>query len=487
MNDVLKSWAVPKNLSLREGEKRTAFETEDHPIDYLEFEGIIPEGEYGGGTVMVWEIGTFEILEGNYWKGALTVFLSGKKLKGEWTLQKVAADEGKTKWFVTKSGGNAKAIPRKRESTSALTGRTMEQIAGDKSAVWRSNQPNVGGAFVPRQTKRRQSGHKGPSHLRKKVPEFVKPMKATAVTELPNEGDWTYEVKWDGYRALTLKHGDEVRLLSLKEKSLTGDFPDVAESLGTLAAQSAVVDGEIVAVDAHGRPSFQVLQNRKKLGRGWNIVYYAFDLLDLEGRDLQGLPLHERKAKLKKLIAATGSPMVRYSAELSGAPAAVIRAVAKAGLEGVVAKRRDSVYRAGTRVTTWLKLKLNKSQEFVIGGYKPDAGSFQSILVGYYDAKKLIFAGKVRQGFNPTGRARLLKELKPLRAGGCPFANLPSSRKSHFGEGITVEEMAELCWLKPKLVAQVSFTEWTNYGLLRHATFEGLRDDKDSKEIIREA
>jgi bifunctional non-homologous end joining protein LigD len=413
------------------------------------------------------------------------VFLSGKKLKGEWTLKRVAADDGKPRWFVNKTGGKARAIPKKREAVSAITGRTMEQIAGERSAVWRSDR---GGASAPRQSKpRKGSGRKGPSHVGEaSAPQFVRPMKATAVSELPAEGDWIYEIKWDGYRALGLKRGESVQLLSLKEKNLTSDFPGVAEAMGSLAAETAVVDGEIVAVDAQGRPSFQVLQNRKTLGRGWDVVYYAFDLLQLEGEDLQRLPLHVRKAKLKTLLAATDSPAVRYSAELTGKPAALIRTVAAAGLEGVIAKKRDSVYRAGTRVTTWLKLKLNKGQEFVIGGYKPDAGSFQSILVGYYDAKKLIFAGKVRQGFNPVGRSRLLKELTPLLTKKCPFANLPTSRKSHFGEGITVEEMAQLCWLKPKLVAQVSFTEWTNYGLLRHATFEGLRDDKSPREIVRE-
>jgi bifunctional non-homologous end joining protein LigD len=479
MSGVLKSWAVPKGLSLKEGETRTGFETEDHPLDYLEFEGIIPEGEYGGGTVMVWDIGTYEVLEGNYWKGSLTVFLSGKKLKGEWTLKRTEADEGKPKWFVIKTDGNAKAIPKKRESVSALSGRTMEQIAGEKSAVWRSNRSNgnAAGSKESRPAKK---------HLTARRLQFVKPMKATAVTELPETGDWFYEIKWDGYRALGVKDGEEARLLSLKEKNLTSDFPGVAEAMAGLAAETAMIDGEIVAVDAQGRPSFQILQNRKTLGRDWTVVYYAFDLLNLEGKDLQRWPLHERKAMLKKLLARTASPTLRYSAELSGTSAAVIRTVAAAGLEGVVAKKRDSVYRAGTRVTTWLKLKLNKAQEFVIGGYKPDAGSFQSILVGYYEAKKLIFAGKVRQGFNPTGRARLLNELRRFLSDECPFANLPTSRKSHFGEGITVDEMAELCWLKPKLVAQISFTEWTNYGLLRHATFEGLRDDKAPREIVRE-
>jgi bifunctional non-homologous end joining protein LigD len=489
MHDVLKSWAVPKNLSLKDSETRTGFETEDHPIDYLEFEGVIPEGEYGGGTVMVWDIGTYEVLEGNYWKGILTVFLSGKKLKGEWTLKRTDSEDGKAKWFVNKTGGNAKSIPKKREPVSAITGRTMEEIAGQRTAVWRSDlSSSVEGDLAPGQAKSRRSGRKGPSHITKqKPPRFVRPMKATAVTELPKEGDWIYEVKWDGYRALALKHGDDVRLLSLKEKNLTSDFPEVAAAMRALAAETAVVDGEIVAVDAQGRPSFQVLQNRKTLGRDWTVVYYAFDLVALEGEDLQQLPLHERKARLKALIAQTGSPILRYSAELSGTQRAVIRTVAAAGLEGVIAKQRDSLYRAGTRATTWLKFKLNKGQEFVIGGYKPNAGSFQSILVGYYDAKKLIFAGKVRQGFNPVGRARLLKELKPFLADKCPFANLPTSRKSHFGEGITVDEMSELCWLKPKLVAQISFTEWTNYGLLRHATFEGLREDKAPREVIREA
>jgi bifunctional non-homologous end joining protein LigD len=472
MHDVLKSWAVPKGLPVKEGETRTAFETEDHPVDYLEFEGVIPEGEYGGGTVMVWDIGSYEVVDGNYWKGALTVFLSGKKLKGEWTLNRTAADEGKTKWLLNKTSGNAKPIARKRESVSAVTGRTMERIAGEKS------RPGRVGAL-------RRSGPRDRGTASR--PKFVKPMKATAVTELPEEGDWIYEIKWDGYRALTLKHGDGVRLLSLKEKNLTTDFPDIAKSMRDLAADTAVVDGEIVAIDARGRPSFQILQNRKTLGRDWTVVYYTFDLLNLDGEDLQRIPLEERKAKLKELVARTDSPVVRYSAELEGTAAAVIRTVAAAGLEGIVAKRRDSLYRAGTRVTTWLKLKLNKGQEFVIGGYKPDADSFLSILVGYYDGKKLIFAGKVRQGFNPVGRARLLKEMQPFLTTTCPFANLPTSRKSHFGEGITAEEMAELCWLKPKLVAQVSFTEWTNYGLLRHATFEGLRDDKAPREIVREA
>jgi bifunctional non-homologous end joining protein LigD len=477
MHDVLKSWAVPKGVPLKNNETRTAFETEDHPIEYLQFEGIIPEGEYGGGTVMVWDIGIYEPLEGNFWKGALTVFLSGKKLKGEWTLRRAESKEGKARWLMTKTNGDAKPIGRKQERVSALSGRTMDEIAAKKSVVWHSKRKGKAEADSKLETR---------SSTRKKklvALKFIQPMKATAVGQLPAGDQWTYEIKWDGYRALALKEGDSVRLLSLKEKNLTGDFPDVTAAVREIHAEVAVLDGEVVAVNAEGKPSFQVLQNRKALGRGWSIAYYAFDLLQLDSESLISLPLHERKAKLKEVIA--GTP-VRYSAELEASPDAVIATVQRAGLEGVIAKDRNSPYRAGTRVTSWLKFKLNKGQEFVIGGYKPNGDSFQSILPGYYDGKELIFCGKVRQGFNPAVRARLVKAMRPLLTNKCPFANLPTSRKSHFGEGITADEMSELCWLKPKLVSQVSFTEWTTYGMLRHATFEGLRGDKEPHEIVRE-
>ena len=193
--------------------------------------------------------------------------------------------------------------------------------------------------------------------------------------------------------------------------------------------------------------------------------------------------MRERKEKLCEILEGSD---VRYNANLSGSPEDIIEMIKAAGLEGVIAKKCDSQYRAGTRVTTWVKFKINKAQKFVIGGYKPDASSFQSILVGYYEGKKLLFAGKVRQGFNPHVRARVIEVMRPRLTNKCPFDNLPISRTSHFGEGITTEEMRELCWLKPELVAQVSFTEWTNYGLLRHARFEGLRDEKEPRAVVRE-
>jgi bifunctional non-homologous end joining protein LigD len=251
-----------------------------------------------------------------------------------------------------------------------------------------------------------------------------------------------------------------------------------------MSAKTAIVDGEVVAVNAQGKPSFQMLQNRGSLGREWRIVYYAFDLLHVDGRDLQREPLVKRKAELKRIIA--GSPLL-YSAELNGAADEIVDSIKNAGLEGVIAKRRDSPYQPSGRTSAWLKLRLGLGQEFVIGGYNPDGALFQSLLVGYYEGRKLIFAGKVRQGFNPASRRALMEKLVPLLTDKCPFANLPSSKKSHFGEGVTAEDMKKLKWLTPKLVAQVRFAEWTSYGLLRHATFLGLRDDKNAREVRRQS
>jgi bifunctional non-homologous end joining protein LigD len=480
MHDVLKSWAMQKGMPLKANETRSAFETEDHPVDYLNFEGVIPRGEYGAGTVMVWDLGTYELIQGNYWKGRFSVFLSGQKLKGEWTLERRESDNGKIKWSVRKTNMEAKPISAKRENVSALSGRTMEEIAGTKSGAL---QPGVD---APKTRMPKQAGRsrgKRVNHRLVDGPHFVSPMKATAVSELPAGDEWIYEIKWDGYRALGLKHNDNVRLLSLKDKDLTIDFPTVVEAVRSIGANTAVIDGEIVAVDSHGCPSFQALQNRASLGRDWQIVYYAFDLLNFEGKDWTEKPLHERKEKLREILHDSG---VRYNANLAGSPEEITRTIKGAGLEGVIAKKCDSLYRAGTRVTTWLKLKIDKAQEFVIGGYKPDARNFQSILVGYYEGDKLLFAGKVRQGFNPYLRGTLLQSMRRRLTSKCPFLNLPSSRTGHFGEGITNKEMKDLCWVKPQLVAQVSFTEWTNYGLLRHATFQGLRDDKESRAVTRE-
>jgi bifunctional non-homologous end joining protein LigD len=481
MHDVLKSWAVPKGIPLKQGERRSAFATEDHPLEYLDFEGTIPEGEYGGGTVMVWDIGTYDRVEGNYYKGELVLFLAGRKLKGEWTLKRVQGNDdanGKAVWLLTRTGADVPRIPTRQGNLSALSGRTIEQIASQRSAVWKSNRPTVVAA-VPKPVKKRNAVRP----VKTPAPQFVPPMRATLVEKLPEGPEWIYEIKWDGYRALASKHGEKVRLFSLKNRDLAAAFPAIVEAVGTVNAHTVLMDGEIVAVNAKGQPSFQALQNRASLGRGWHLVYYAFDLLSLEGEDLRRSTLEHRREKLRRILAGSA---VRYSTELPGSPRAVARTVKRAGLEGIVAKRKDSVYAAGTRSPAWQKVKLDQSQEFVIGGYNPEGGSFSSLLLGYYEGNNLIFAGKVRQGFNPSLRALLLKHLARLRVKRCPFVNLPSSKRGHFGEGVTAEDMPKLHWVRPELVANVAFTEWTNYGLLRHATFLGLREDKEPREVIRE-
>jgi bifunctional non-homologous end joining protein LigD len=248
-----------------------------------------------------------------------------------------------------------------------------------------------------------------------------------------------------------------------------------------VSAKTAVLDGEIVALDPDGRPSFQALHHASL--EGLSVVYYAFDLLHLNGRDLTRAPLEDRRAALREIIGGSG---VLLSEPLPGTPDQITVAVRELGLEGVVAKRKRSVYVPGRRSDAWIKVRFAKHQEFVIGGYKPNATNFDSLLVGYYEGRKLLCAGKVRSGFTPHLRAEVFEKLRPLETPKCPFANLPSSRSSHWGEGITAEEMQLLRWVKPQPVAEVSFAEWTRDGSLRHAAFIGLREDKRARDVRRE-
>jgi bifunctional non-homologous end joining protein LigD len=313
-------------------------------------------------------------------------------------------------------------------------------------------------------------------------PQFIPPMAARLVKELPVGAEWLYEVKWDGYRVEAIKSGDNVRLISRNAKDLTATFPEICAAAGTIKADTAVLDGEVIAVDEQGKPSFQALQHRASLkGR---ITYYAFDLLHLNGENLRRLPLIDRRRKLERLLRGSG---VLFSAELDSELDIIAEAVKSAGLEGIVAKRRDSRYEPGERSLAWLKVQFKRQQEFVIGGYKPEASSFGSILVGYYDGKELTFAGKVRGGFNRYVRDQLLKAMKPLETVANPFPNLPITKSSRWGEGLTAEEMQQVKWLKPRLVAQIRFTEWTRDGHLRHADFLGLRADKKPREVVRES
>jgi bifunctional non-homologous end joining protein LigD len=307
-------------------------------------------------------------------------------------------------------------------------------------------------------------------------------MAAHVVDALPEGDDWLYEVKFDGYRALIVKNGERTGIRSRNDKDLTAAYPGVAAAARRLAARQATIDGEVVAVDANGRPSFQALQHRSAHPKH-TVVFYAFDLLHLDGRDLTGEPLEVRRRALPAVLGSSG---ILMSADLPGTAQQVIDAVQRLGLEGVIAKRRTSRYVPGERTASWLKLKLDKQQELVVGGYRPAPGGVDALLVGYYEGRALHFAGKVRAGFTPHLRREVAAVLKPLHAPRCPFVDLPNSKTSHWGGGVTAEQMAEMQWVKPTLVAQIRFVEWTADGHLRHAAFLGLRKDKSAKNVRRE-
>jgi bifunctional non-homologous end joining protein LigD len=307
-------------------------------------------------------------------------------------------------------------------------------------------------------------------------------MAARVVTELPEGDDWLYEVKFDGYRALLLKDRARVQLRSRNDKDMTATYPSIATAGSRIKADRAVIDGEIVAVDASGRPSFQALQHRAAHPH-YAIAFYAFDLLHLDGEDLTDAPLETRRAELPRVIGESG---LLLSVPLPGSARQVIDAVQALGLEGVIAKRRRSRYTPGDRNTSWVKLKLDKQQEFVVGGYRPGPHGLDALLVGYYEGRTLRFAGKVRAGFTPHLRREVFARFESLQAGACPFADLPNSKTTHWGGGVTPEQMAEMRWLKPRLVAQIRFVEWTADGHLRHAAFLGLRTDKPASRVRRE-
>ena len=318
---------------------------------------------------------------------------------------------------------------------------------------------------------------------------FIEPMAARVVRQLPDGPEWMYELKFDGYRALILKNDASIEIRSRNNKDMTSLYPGIARAAAQLAATSAVIDGEVVAVDPSGRPSFQALQHRSTYSKH-TIAFYAFDLLHHEGERLTARPLVERRARLVQAVDRSG---VLLSEELPGTADEVANAVRSLGLEGVLAKRRDSRYIPGLRSDAWLKLKLELQQEFVIGGYRPGPHGVDALLVGFYepggvsgrkrDAGSLRFAGKVRAGFTPHLRREVFAQLRSQHASRCPFVDLPNSKTTHWGGGVSAEQMAEMQWVNPELVAQIRFVEWTEERHLRHAAFVGLRGDKRAKDV----
>jgi len=530
MDDVLKSWALPKGLPWKRGEKHLAVEVEDHPIEYEDFEGIIPEGQYGGGTVMVWDRGNYHIYGEQPVKslreGKLHLVLDGGKANGEWTLVRIRGrDDEKNQWLILKTGDDANAPSKKLEDQSVKTGRTMKQIAEARDAEWESNRQadesptSKFKARIRQALKKKASGEVvRQAHLpavasakRGRLPSsgnrsgrpaiatlqdlpsakarFVEPMKAKLVENPPATGDWIYELKFDGIRLIAVRVGGKVSLLSRNQNDLSARFPEIAEAIRSLPGGECVIDGEVVALDEKGSSSFQLLQAREMEGRKSPIYFYAFDLLQLDGKSLVGLPLEARKDVLEKLSAAADDP-IRYSGAIGGDAERLLEEVKRRGLEGIIGKQRDSVYEPGRRSGAWIKLKCVDEQEFVIGGYTPPQGArkhFGAILVGYYENKKLVFAGKVGTGFTAKSLAILYKKFRGEERADCPFVDLPSKQNGQWIQGITPSMMRKMHWVNPVFVCEIKFAEWTRDGKLRAPVFLGLREDKKPSDVMREA
>jgi bifunctional non-homologous end joining protein LigD len=506
MEGVLKSWAVPKGLPWKQGEKHLAVEVEDHPIEYEAFEGIIPKGNYGGGTVMVWDRGSYYVygekpLESLH-EGRLHLVLDGEKAKGEWALIRIRSN-GEKNWLLLKSGASHRPISKKLDDQSVKTGRTMAQIAGQRDAAWKSHREEKGTSRRPVSKKKSAEKNKTraqPAGLStrfaeelKKLPvgkpRFIAPMKPKLLKEPPTGGDWIYELKFDGIRLIAVKNGGKVNLISRNGKELAARFSEVVEAVKSLPIANCVIDGEVVALDEKGGSSFQLLQAREMEGRQSPIYYYVFDLLQADGKNLTSLPLERRKALLSALC-EDAADSIRFSGEIDGDPTALLREVKRLGLEGVVGKQRGSVYEPDRRSGAWIKLKCVNEQEFVIGGFTPPQGArkyFGALLVGYYEKKRLLFAGKVGTGFNTKLLASLHKRFMSEKRDDCPFADFPSKQGEQWVQGITLAMMRGCEWINPVFVCQVKFTEWTRDGKLRQPGFLGLREDKKSTEVVRES
>jgi bifunctional non-homologous end joining protein LigD len=317
---------------------------------------------------------------------------------------------------------------------------------------------------------------------------FIAPMKALGVTEVPT-GRWFCEIKYDGYRAVALLNGGKTELWSRTHKSMTDDFPEIATALKTIKCRNAVLDGEIVALDSAGRSRFQLLQNRELNETNSPLVYFIFDLMQLDGEALIALPLEERRTRLEALLKGAKNPL-QLSPSFAVEPADLMAAARKQRLEGIVVKKPGSLYEPDRRSGTWLKCKILGEQEFVIGGFTPPQRSrqyFGAILIGYYQRGKFLYAGKVGTGFNGKLLESLHARFLKISRENCPFENLPMDHKSRFGTGMTRGEMRKVSWLKPELVAQIKFAEWTDDGLLRQPVFLGLRKDKAARDVRREA
>jgi len=508
LNGVLLSWAVPRGPSLDPQDKRLAVHVEDHPLDYDRFEGVIPAGEYGAGTVMVWDRGTWAALgdvQAGYANGNLKFRLQGERLKGHWVLvrshgNKTGAD-GKldTAWWLIKEkdafakrGAEARIV--EREPDSVASGRSIEEIALAHEHEWHSSKSvdeNLrADAIRPARANALPAGTR-----RAEMPAMLQPALATVADTAPTGDEWLHEVKYDGYRLLCRIEAGKVRLFSRNGIDYTPKLPLLAAQAGRLKLDDAWFDGELCVADADGRTSFQALQNVMKNGEraggragaqagGYeSLTYFIFDLLYLDGYDWRGAVLSERKQRLKAILQGTAGPL-RYSIDVVGSGIEMFRQACHLQLEGIVSKRADSRYQTGLRTRDWLKIKCTQRQEMVIGGFtepKQAHDGFGALLLGVYvdhgnnGDKDLRYCGKVGTGFDTVMRKSLRLKLDQLAQTEPPFTNPP--------RGV---EAKGAHWVRPQLVADVAFAEWSKGGALRHPSLLGLRDDKPALEVVRE-
>jgi bifunctional non-homologous end joining protein LigD len=497
LDGALLSWAVPRGPNLDPSVKRLAVETEPHPLEYGGFEGTIPKGEYGGGTVMVWDRGTWESKDDarkGYEKGHLAFTIHGEKLNGDWHLVRTRpGPKGEKNWLLFKSRDDHARTPGDallaEQENSALSGRTMEDIAAGRGGkngrrVWHSNRGEAAasdtkGARAPRaKALPRKLATTEISGVRAgKLATHVEPELATLVDAAPEGDDFIHEIKFDGYRVLARIEAGNVTLLTRRGHDWTERMPVVAEALAALGVRTALIDGEVVMLDEHGVSDFQLLQNSLNGDRGAPLVYYAFDLLHLDGSDLRGAPLLERKALLRALLERVPRSLaetIRLSDHVVGRGPEFFGKACELGVEGIVSKRANAPYRSG-RGRDWLKVKCTERQEFVLVGYTEPGGSrshFGALLVAVRKGKKLVYAGRVGTGFSEASLAELHAKLARLESREPSVENPPRGTQAR---GVH--------WVRPELVAEVAFTGFTEDGVLRHPTFRGLRDDKSPKDV----